>query len=139
MPPPLADGLLRLLLGALALYHLAMGGLAVGSPGGASIAVRVLYGAALEASAPLRHVVRMLGLLAMALGGLLATAALDPAGHREIVIAAAALQGARALGRLAWREDLARALGVPCGRNVTSVALLVAEVVVLLTCLPPPR
>jgi hypothetical protein len=134
-----ADLALRLLLGALAIYHLGMGLAAATSLGATDRLTRTLYGAALGGDARLRHAVRMVGLLAAALGGLLAVAALEPSEHREVIVAVAALQGARAAGRVAWRRDLAGAFGIPSRRNAIGVAVLLAEVVLLVALLPPAR
>jgi hypothetical protein len=130
---------LRLLLASLAIYHVGVGLAAATSLEATGRLMRALYGAELGDGAQLRHAVRMAGLLAATLGGLLAVAALEPAAHREVIVAVASLQAARAVGRIAWRRDLAGALGVPVGRNALAIVVLLAEIVLLVTLLPPAR
>src|SRR5687768_11701721 len=91
---------LQVLVAGLAAYHLAIGILAVLSYRWTAVAVRALYGAVLEEGTQLRYAIRMLGLYALAFGLLLSAAAWDPAAHRHVVLAAALLLAARALGRL---------------------------------------
>lgn len=136
----MTDALLRGVLALLAAYHLGIGLLSVSSLGATGRVAGALYGVALGADPDprFRHAVRMLGLYALALGTLLALAARDPLTHRDVIAVVAALQLARAAGRLLWRETLATAFGVPPRRNAVNAALLVAEAAALAAAFPRP-
>jgi hypothetical protein len=128
--------LLQAVLGMLALYHLTIGLLSVFSFRATARFVDALYGIEVAPDPPLRYAVRMLGVYALALGVLLVFAARTPAAHREIVLVVAGLQTTRALCRVLLRRELADAFHVPARRNLFHAGLLVAESVVLVTCLP---
>lgn len=125
------EGLLALVLALLAAYHLAMGALCLLAPRGAARLAGALYALRTDESPALRHGVRMLGLYALALGALLAVAALDPRGHAEVAWVLAGLQLARAIARLVWRRDLERIFGIPQRRNAISAVVLVVEAAVI--------
>jgi len=135
----LAPALLRATLALLAAYHLAIGLVSVASPAGTRRVARAFYGLALEPGPQVAYAVRMLGLYALALGTLVALAAWRPAEHRATVLVLAALQGARALSRLASARTLAADFGVPPARNRANAALLLAEAAVLAFCAPAAR
>jgi hypothetical protein len=130
---------LHLVLGALALYHLGIGVASLLSFEAVSRIARPLYGLDLQASVQLRYAVRMLGLYALALGTLLAFAALQPRANRNVILVVAGLQLARALSRVVFRHELASAFHVPLRRNALNAAVLVAEAAVLLVALPYAR
>lgn len=124
--------LLQAVLGVLAIYHLAIGVASVLSFDATSRIVAGLYEVQLQATAQLRYAIRMLGVSALALGALMALAALDPAGRREIVLVVAGLQLARATCRVVFRRELREAFGVPPRRNAAAIAVLLFECVALL-------
>jgi hypothetical protein len=132
-------------MGLSAAYHLVMGAAAAFSTRLARAAVGALYGAALPVGAPaggddpdpLVYVIRMLGLLALAMGFLMACAALEPARHRDVILATIGLYTGRAAFRWWHAPLLERAMGVPRWRNALNVGLLVALVAALLWLLPP--
>ncbi len=124
-------GVLPVLLLALAAYHLVMGTIALFAPSQAARAAGALYGARLGDAAPLRYATSMIGALALAIGGLAATAAAHPDDNRPVIGALLALQLARLFCRVRDRRLLADSLGVPPGRNAAMVAVLGVEVVIL--------
>ena len=119
--------LLQAVLGVLAAYHVLVGALSLVSFGATSRVVAGLYGVRLETQQQLRHAVRMLGLTSLALGALMALAARDPGGHREVIMVVTGLQLARATARVVWHRDLAEAFGVSVARNAAAIVLLIAE------------
>jgi hypothetical protein len=123
--------LLPLVLWALAVYHLSMGGAALLAPRRAMAALRPLYGASLPESAALRYATSMIGALALAMGALAAAAALSPADNGAVIAALFALQLCRAFCRLRDRALLAE-LGVTRRSNLAAVAVLAMECAVLL-------
>jgi hypothetical protein len=132
-----SDAVLRAVLAVLAAYHLGIGAASVASLPATSAVARALYGLSLGPPDPrLRHAVRMLGLYALALGVLLALAARDPRGHRDVIAVVAGLQLARAVCRLRYGGTLAADFGVPRGRNAFNAALLVAEAAALAAAFP---
>lgn len=131
-----SEALLRASLGILAAYHLAMGAASVAAPRFASGAVAKLYGVTLVPEPQIEYVIRMLGLLAIALGALLLVAALDPAGHRPTIVVAAALQASRGICRLLFRDELHRRFALPLWRNAFNAGLLMAQSLLLLALLP---
>ena len=124
------------MLALLAAYHLGIGVLSVASLGLTARVTARLYGLDMPDTPALRYAARMLGLYALALGVLLALAARAPAQHREVILVVAALQVARALHRVLLRDELGAAFQLPARRNAFSAAVLVAEAVVLVACLP---
>jgi hypothetical protein len=128
--------ILRVVLGLLAAYHLAMGWLAVLSPATAGRASAMLYRASVADAPELRYAVRMLGLYAVAIGSLLALATWSPSEYRAVIIVTAGLQLARAACRILLRRELAAGFDVPARRNYLSASLLVAEACVLAITVP---
>jgi hypothetical protein len=126
-----ADVLLMLMIGLLAIYHLVMGAIALFAPSRAARAVGVLYGAQLTDGPQLRYATSMIGALAVALGGLAAIAAFDPFQHKPVIASLIALQLARLFCRVRDRRMLAESLGVAAGRNAVMMLILGAEVAVL--------
>ena len=122
---------LSALLLLLAIYHLAMGALALLAPSRATRAVGTLYGARLGDTPELRYATSMVGALALAIGGLAAVAALHPHEHRPVIAALLALQLARIFCRVRDRRMLADALGVSPARNWAMVVVLGVEVAIL--------
>ena len=127
----MAEAALRAVLGLLAVYHLGMGALSALAPAHAGRLGSALYGVRAAETPQLRYGLRMLGLYALALGMLLAIAAVEPRAHRSVIAVAAALQAARAVARIVLRGELAAAFAVPAGRNALNAALLLAEAAVL--------
>ncbi len=111
------SGLLRALLAGMAVYHLAIGMVALLSERWTAVVARRLYSAALEGTPQLRYAARMLGLYALGFGYLLSVAARDPQANRPIVQAAAFLLAARAVTRLVLAKPFAAAFGVSARRN----------------------
>jgi hypothetical protein len=123
---------LRGVLALLAAYHLSMGITSVFFQRGAEGLARGLYGIEMEDSgARFAYALRMLGLYALTFGYLLARAAMDPAGHRSVIVAAILLQSVRAVSRLASAGTLRTAFGVAQARNRLSAAALVAQAALL--------
>lgn len=127
------EELLRAVLAVLAGYHLLMGGLAATAPRVAARVAGSLYALQATETPQLRYGVRMLGLYALALGVLLALAARDPRAHLPVIVVVGGLQLARAVARLALRDEVHAAFGVPTRRNALNAGVLLAEVVVLAT------
>jgi hypothetical protein len=125
------DAGLRVVLGLLAAYHLAIGLISVASHRWTARLTRGLYALSMGEDARFRYAVKMLGLYALALGALLALAARDPAAHRPIVAAITFLQAARGLSRLAFRRLLAEGFGVPPRRNAAHACFLMATAALL--------
>jgi hypothetical protein len=122
---------LRVVLGLLAAYHLAIGLVSIASHRWTARLTRGLYALSLGEDARFRYAVKMLGLYALAFGALLALAARDPAAHRPVIAALIFLQTARALTRLAFRRLLAEGFGVPPRRNAAHACLLLATAALL--------
>jgi hypothetical protein len=128
---------LRGVLALLAVYHLSMGIASVFFQRGAAGLARTLYGVEMEGSGErFGYALRMLGLYALAFGFLLACAAMDPAGHRSVIVAAILLQSVRAVSRLASAGTLRAAFGVAAARNGFSAALLAVQAALLAWLFP---
>lgn len=127
---------LRLLLGALAAYHIGMGAASVVSPSTATRLAATFYGVTLKAEPQPGYVIRMLGLLALAIGALLMVAMLEPAENRPTILVVAALQTGRAACRILLAAELRRTLGLPRLRNALNTGLLVAQAGLLIALLP---
>jgi hypothetical protein len=127
---------LPLLLGVLAAYHLGIGLVSVASGRWTAVVTQRLYGLHLAADPALRHATRMLGLYALALGTLLAAAAVAPREHRLVIAVLAGLQLARAVARVAGRRRLAETFGVQPRANAAGAGLLVLEAALLVAWLP---
>lgn len=130
---------LRVLLGLLAAYHIGMGAVAVVSPTYAGRLAGTFYGVSLSPAPQTQYVIRMLGLLAVAIGSLLTVAMLEPAGNRATIVVVAALQASRAACRILFADHLHRNLGLSRSRNALNAALLVAQAVLLLGLFPDSR
>lgn len=127
---------LRVLLGLLAAYHIGMGTASVFSPTYAARLAGTFYGVRLNPDPPTQYVIRMLGLLAVAIGSLLTVAMLGPAGNRATIVVVAALQASRAACRILFADRLHQSLGLSRSRNALNAALLVAQALALLGLLP---
>ena len=123
--------LTQAVLALLAVYHLGTGALALAAPSRARGLARALYGAQLIDAAPMDYLVSMIGAQAIAIGLLAAVAAGDPPHHRAVVAALALLQLCRAIVRVVRARMLRDSLGVPPGRNVAMILVLLTEVAVL--------
>jgi hypothetical protein len=124
--------LARVVLAVLAAYHLTIGALSLVSIGGTKAFMSRLYGVtSLDGSPQLQYAVRMLGLQALALGALAGFAAWDPRSHRDAIAVLAFLQAGRAVCRLAFRDTIRDAFGVPASRNTINAFVLVAEAAIL--------
>jgi hypothetical protein len=131
------ETVLRGVLALLAVYHLSMGLVSIFFQRGAAGLARGLYGIEMEDSGQrFSYALRMLGLYAFAFGFLLARAAMDPAGHRSVIVAAILLQSVRAASRLMSAGTLRVAFGVAPARNRLSAAALVAQAGLLVWCFP---
>ena len=130
-----AEILLRGVLGLLAAYHLGMGLVSTFAPRAAARIGGALYAIEAAETPQLRYGVRMLGLYALAFGGLLVLATMDPRRYVAVVVAAAALQLARAIARLALRRELAEAFPIGGRRNAVNAAVLLAVAATLAICL----
>lgn len=119
---------LQLILGILALYHLAIGLVSTVSLSWTAKVSKGLYAITLRESPQFRYAVKMLGLYALTIGGLLSYATLYPRESRPIILAIIFLQSARAVSRLAFNGLVTEAFGISTGRNLFNAGLLVAEV-----------
>jgi hypothetical protein len=122
---------LHALLGVLATYHLGIGVVSLFSPAATARIARTMYGIAVSENPQLRYAMRMLGLYALALGTLLALAAVNPRANRNVILVVCGLLLARAACRIVLRRELGAAFQVPPRRNGLNAALLVVEAVVL--------
>jgi hypothetical protein len=129
---------LRLVLGLLAVYHLAIGVISAFAPAWARRVAQGFYGieVELEPGAQVGYAMRMLGLYALTLGFLLALATADPHGHRAVILAVIFLQSMRAAFRLLHRAELHSSFHVPAPRNVFNAGLLLAQVALLVAWFP---
>lgn len=130
---------LRVLLGLLAAYHIGMGTASVFSPAYAARLAEASYGVTLSADPQTQYLIRMLGLLAVAIGSLLTIAMLEPAGNRGTIVVIAALQASRAACRILFAGHLHQSFGLPRTRNALNAALLVCQAVLLLVLVPESR
>lgn len=126
-----ADVMLAVVLGILAVYHLVMGAIALFAPARAARTAGALYGVHLDNVPQLRYATSMIGALAVAVGGLATVAAFDPYQHRPIIASLIALQLARLFCRVRDRRMLAETLGVAPRRNAAMVLVLGVEAAVL--------
>jgi hypothetical protein len=129
---------IRIVLGALACYHLGIGAVSALSLGSTTHVVRKLYGLHLQESPAFRYATKMLGLFALVFGGLLANAALNPSAHRAEILAIIVLQTLRGAFRLWHRDLLAEAFAVTRRENGMAVMLLALEVTLLVAWFPSP-
>src|SRR5689334_3797086 len=127
--------LAQVVLVVLTIYHLITGVLALVAPATARRLVRVVYGAQLVDAAPMDYAVSMIGAQAIAIGLLAAVATTDPVRYRAVVAVLALLQLLRALVRIGRARLLRDALGVATDRNAVMIAVLLAEVAVLVVFL----
>ena len=127
---------LQLVLLALAAYHLCIGTVSALSGGATAVAVRKLYGLHLADSPAFRYATKMLGLYGLVLGGLLANAAVNPPGHRDLIVAVIVLQSLRASFRVLHRDLLAEAFDVTRRDNLMAVTFLLVEIALLVVWFP---
>lgn len=131
----MAEGVLRVGLGVLAVYHLGMGLMATLVPRAAGRLGALLYAVEVEETPQLRYGLRMLGLYALAVGSLAALAAWDPRRRLPIIYVVIGLQLARATARLALRDEVAAAFGISSRRNAVHAVTLAVYAVALTVAL----
>jgi hypothetical protein len=97
---------LKFLLWLASASHLTLGLSGILSPTLAIAAARFFYGAQLEATPALVHVLRIIGAYMLAVGVLAAVAARDPVRHRPIIVTLAVLLAVRVLQRVVHAEEI---------------------------------
>jgi hypothetical protein len=103
---------LKVLLWLVCGSHLALGIAGVLSPTWAVEAARLFYGANLELTPVVVHLLRILGAYMIAMGLLGGVAALDPQKNRPFIIAIAILLAIRVLQRLLHAEAIQSNFGI---------------------------
>ena len=116
----------------LAAYHLGIGLVSVASQRWTASVAHGMYGlSVVGGDARFQYAMKMLGLYALALGGLLVLAAHDPTANRPVLAALLFLQAARGVSRLTFHRLLADAFGVDPRRNAAHAFLLLATAALL--------
>ncbi|MGI8546171.1 MAG: hypothetical protein ACR2M1_02380 [Gemmatimonadaceae bacterium] len=131
-----SDLYLRVLLGALAAYHLGIGVASVTSYGSTAALSHHIYGLGLGDDPQFRYSIKMLGLYALVFGGLIMAAAWHPYDNRATIIALISLQLLRALFRVRFANHISTGFGVTLRRNAMHATLLLAEVAALIWLFP---
>jgi len=80
------------------------------------------YGATVAWTPALEYIVKPIGAFMLAIGIAAGFAARDPLHHGSVIYAVVALFAMRALQRLVFQAEIADALGIGAGRNITNAA-----------------
>ena len=135
MNPKLA---LQILLGLVGLAHLILGLLAnLVSPELLTKITALSYGATIDVTPQLHHLIRMLGAFMIGVGGLAFVAARDPQHHRAIIIGIIAILVLRVVQRVLAMDEVTAAFGLSTTRVWMQAGFFLAIAAVLLALLPP--
>jgi hypothetical protein len=128
---------LQILLLLVGIAHLALGLLANLAPPGMLVNVAAQsYGAAIEVTPQLHHVIRILGAFMLGVGGLALVAGRDPARHRAIILGIAAVLVLRVAQRIAAMHEISAAFGIPPARVWMQAGFFLAVAIALLALRP---
>ena len=125
-------GILRAVLGLLALYHLGIGAVSVLSAEQTAAFAEWFYGLELSGEPRFLYALKALGMYALFTSAVLGLATWDPVRFRPIVYCLAGLQTMRALTRLFFYDLLSAGFGLAWSHNLFNVGLLALEVLLLL-------
>jgi hypothetical protein len=108
--------IVKTLLWLVCVTHLAIGIAGVCSPSLAERVVRGFYGATVEMTPAIVHLLRIMGAYMIAVGILGLVAALDPQKYRPVIIAIAILIAIRVLQRIVFANEIQQTFGISAGR-----------------------
>lgn len=128
---------LQILLLLVGISHLALGLLAnLAPPDMLAKAVAATYGASIELSPQVHHVIRMLGAFMIGIGGLALVAAREPRHHRAIIIGISAILILRVIQRIMVMDEVSTAFAISSGRIWMQAVFFLALAVGLLVLMP---
>src|SRR5690242_17600670 len=108
--------ILKALLWLVCITHISLGLAGLASPGYAIQMARLFYGATLDATPVVVHILRIVGAYMFTVGILGGVAARDPQRHRAFILTVAALLGIRVLQRLFHVGEIEATFGVSSTR-----------------------
>jgi hypothetical protein len=117
---------LQIVLWAICLYHVVLGGGAFLSEDVAAWLAELLFSIKLEPTPQLSYVVKLLGVYALVFGLVSGTAALAPERHPTLLNLVIALYALRVLNKLVFSELFTRAFAAPPARTWIDIAMLTA-------------
>lgn len=133
------EGVLKLVLWAICIYHVVLGGGALLSPHVAEQIARSIFGITLHMSPEISYVVRVLGVYALAFGLLAGAAATNPTKHRDLLNLIVVLYALRIVVKLAFKDEAVMGLAYTPIRVFVEAALLAAFGLSVLLLKPRPR
>lgn len=131
---------LRALLAVVFLAHLVLGLIGfVSLPGPLTATVESAYGASVDLTPQLQHVVRVLGAFMLAVAFLAAAAWRDPERNRAVVLGVVVLLVLRATQRLVFADDVHEAFGLSYARLWSQAIFFYALAAALFVLRPKPE
>ena len=128
---------LQILLLLVGIAHLALGLLANLAPPGMLVNVAAQsYGAAIEVTPQLHHVIRILGAFMLGVGGLALVAGRDPGRHRAIILGIGLILVLRVIQRVAAMHEVTAAFGISSARIWVQAGFFLAIAAALLVLRP---
>lgn len=113
---------LKVFLVMFCLSNIILGGMGLIGGDWAAKAASVFYGAAVDVTPQLNHVIRMLGAFVFTLGVLSGLAALDPVRNKTIIDGIILLLFIRVLQRVFLGQQIFEAFNISSGRNWLNIA-----------------
>ncbi|NQU18365.1 MAG: hypothetical protein HQ564_09920 [Candidatus Saganbacteria bacterium] len=123
--------ILKVLLLVFGLSQVVIGALAFFAGPYTESVIKVLYGATVNITPQLTHVIRMFGVYIFIIGLLALFAAKDPAQNQVIIYSVIGLLGLRVIQRLVFAQQIQASFGIPVSRNLINAALFLAFGVLL--------
>ncbi len=120
------ETVLKLVLWAICLYHVVLGGGALLSTPVAERIAHTVFGITLHMTPDVAYVVRVLGVYALTFGLLAGVAATDPVRHRALLNLVVVLYALRIVVKLAFKNEAVMGLDYTPTRIFVEAALLAA-------------
>jgi hypothetical protein len=130
---------LKVLLWLVCVTHLLLGMAGISSPALAERMANGFYGATVEFTPTVVHLVRILGAYMLAVGILGGVAAINPERHRPVIVAIAVLLAVRVLQRLLHAEEVHATFAISYGRIWFQAVYFAALAGALLWLVPKTR
>ena len=130
---------LRIVLALVGLAHLALGMIAnLAGPDSLVRVVSGFYGATLEMTPALHHVVRILGVFMIGIGMMALWACSDPRRNQVVILGLIAILILRVLQRIMLAQEIASTFNISTTRLYTQAAFFLATAIALFLLRPRP-
>ncbi len=130
---------LRVLLALVGLAHLALGMMAnLAGPATITRLISEFYGANLEVTPQMQHVIRILGVFMIGIGMMAIWACSDPRRHQVVILGIVAILVLRVLQRIMLAQEIGATFNISPARIWTQAAFFLAIAVALFWLRPKP-